>query len=207
MQCRYQRSVDFVAFGQHVPLPPQLPVDTAAEFDHLEGMRSLLWIPFGLVAAGCGSASQPVREVSSPTAPPGGVAPASFVSADPTAGPGAVPPRAIFDFTASPAEYNLKPLERWTEQEAAAEALGRIGPAAVPQLVATLRSEDPEARLQATQVLARMGSDAKEAVPDLVRLLDDPDERIRKAATRTLGRIGPDAAEAVPALMKSLLEK
>lgn len=174
-------------------------------------MRSLPWILLGLALAGCGSGAQPAREIATAVPPPGGiapppsaVAPASFVSADSAP---AAPPRAIFDFTTSPAEYNLKPLERWTEQEAAADALGRIGPAAVPELIATLRSADPEARLQATQVLARMGSDAKQAVPELIRLLDDPDERIRKAATRTLGRIGPDAAEAVPALMKSLLEK
>jgi HEAT repeat protein len=177
-------------------------------------MGSSRWIPLLLVLTGCGSGSQPAREIATAVPPPGGiapppsgVAPASFVSADSAAASAAVPPRAIFDFTTSPAEYNLKPLEHWTEQEAAADALGRIGPAAVPELIATLRSTNSEARLQATQVLARMGSDAKEAVPELIRLLDDPDERIRKAATRTLGRIGPDAAEAVPALMQSLLEK
>ncbi len=170
-------------------------------------MRCFPLVPIILLLAGCGSSGQPAREIATAVPEPGQVAPASFVSADSPAASSSTPPRPIFDYTASSAEYNLKPLDKWTEQEAAADALGRIGTAAVPQLIAALRSNDVEARLQATQVLARMGSDAKEAVPDLIRLLDDPDERIRKAATRTLGRIGPDAAEAVPALMKSLLEK
>jgi hypothetical protein len=100
----------------------------------------------------------------------------------------------------------VKPFSQWTEEDTAADALGRIGPAAVPALAEALKSEDADVRLKAVQVLARMGSDAKEAVPDLVVLLDDPDERIRKAATRTLGRIGPEAAPAVPALMRSLLQ-
>jgi hypothetical protein len=182
-------------------------VDSAAKFDHPESMRRHPWIPLVVLLAGCGGSGQPVREIATAVPEPGQVAPASFVSAETPAPNGSTPPRPIFDYTASPAEYNLKPLDKWTEQEAAADALGRIGTAAVPELIAALRSNDAEARLQATQVLARMGSDAKEAVPDLIRLLDDPDERIRKAATRTLGRIGPAAAEAVPALMKSLLEK
>jgi HEAT repeat protein len=182
-------------------------VDIDQEFDHLEVMASFRYLPLALLLAGCGSSSQPAREVATAVSPPGGVAQASFVAAEAADGAVTAPPRAIFDFNVAPAEYSLKPLSRWTEQEAAADALGRIGPAAVPELIAALRSTDAEARLQATQVLARMGSDAKEAVPDLIRLLDDPDERIRKAATRTLGRIGPDASEAVPALMKSLLEK
>ena len=101
---------------------------------------------------------------------------------------------------------SIKPLAAWTEQEAAAEALGRIGAAAVPALVESLQNPDAAVRLKAIEVLGRMGDDAKDAVPQLVRLLDDPDLNVRKAAARTLGRIGPAAQQAVPALMKSLLE-
>ena len=100
----------------------------------------------------------------------------------------------------------LKPFEQWTEQDAATDALGRIGPAAVPALVETLKSPDPAARLKGIEVLGRMGPGAAPAVPDLIRLLDDPDPEVRKAAARTLGRIGPAADAAVPALMRTLFE-
>jgi HEAT repeat protein len=100
----------------------------------------------------------------------------------------------------------LKPLERWTEQEAAADALGRIGAAAVPALIEALDNPHPAAREKAVEVLGRMGPDAAEAVPALVRLLDDPDESVRKATARTLGQIGPAAKDAVPALMQTLLK-
>ena len=99
----------------------------------------------------------------------------------------------------------LKPFEQWTEQDAATDALGRIGPAAVPALVEALRGGDSAVREKALEVLGRMGSDAEPAVPDLIWLLDDPDPAVRKAAARTLGRIGPAAQAAVPALMRSLL--
>jgi len=104
------------------------------------------------------------------------------------------------------AGQSLKPFEQWTEQDAARDALGRIGTAAVPALIEALRNLDPSVRLKAVEVLGRMGDDAAAAVPDLIKLLDDPDADVRKAATRTLGRIGPAAKSAVPALMQKLFE-
>jgi HEAT repeat protein len=100
----------------------------------------------------------------------------------------------------------LKPFEQWTEQDAASDALGRIGPAAIPSLIETLKSPDAAVRLKGVEVLGRMGSAAEPAVPDLVRLLDDADPEVRKAAARTLGRIGPTAEAAVPALMRALFD-
>jgi HEAT repeat protein len=124
------------------------------------------------------------------------------------------PPRLLPQSIISRASYSgpvsestaLKPFERWTEQDAAEDALGRIGAAAVPSLVAALHDAHPSVRLKAVEVLGRMGEDAAAAVPDLVLLLDDPDESVQKAATRTLGRIGPAAKTAVPALMRKLFE-
>jgi hypothetical protein len=160
-------------------------------------MRSdLLALPLAIICSGCFTA-QPTKSIATPVQPPG---------PEYTSTAARQPPRPIYDHNVAPAQYYIRPLAEWTPQETAADALGRIGPPAVPSLIEALKSPDPEARLQAAQVLARMGSDAKEAVPDLIRLLDDPDERIRKAATRALGRIGPDAAAAVPALMRTLLE-
>lgn len=149
--------------------------------------------------AGCSDLTgEPTRQITSPS-PPG-----TFYTSVPIAGE--VAQAAYLEPAKRIEPAAIKPFEAWSEQEAAADALGRIGPAAVPALIQALHSPDADVRLKATEVLARMGSDAKEAVPDLVLLLDDPDERIRKAATRTLGRIGPESANAVPALMRSLLQ-
>jgi HEAT repeat protein len=104
-----------------------------------------------------------------------------------------------------PVGPRIKPFDQWTEQDVAADALGRIGTPAVPALIEVLQNADPEARLKAIEVLGRMGDDAKDAVPELTRLLDDPDPRVRKAAARTVGHIGPAAQDAVPALMQTLL--
>jgi len=100
----------------------------------------------------------------------------------------------------------IKPFPEWSEQEAAADALGRIGSAAVPTLIDALHSPDRAVRIKAIEVLGRMGSDAKDAVPQLVKLLDDPDEAVRKSASRTLGRIGPLADSAVPSLVRTLFQ-
>lgn len=107
---------------------------------------------------------------------------------------------------ARPVMAEIRPFEQWTEQEAAADALGRIGASAIPYLQQALRSPDRHVKMQAVQVLARMGSDAKPAVNDLIPLLDDPDPEVRKETVRTLGRIGPEAAAAIPALMRSLVQ-
>jgi hypothetical protein len=96
--------------------------------------------------------------------------------------------------------------EKWDMQETAARSLGRIGPAAVPELILALQDPNPLLRRQAASVLARIGPDAKSAVPALTALLDDPDERVRKTATYALGQIGPAAAEAVPVLMQVIRE-
>jgi hypothetical protein len=169
----------------------------------------------GCLGAGCFGPTQPTRSIAtnpgppepgaakSPSDPPPS-APPEYIS---TSGVPLQPVRTIRDSQVRLAEHSsLLPLEAWTEQQAAADALGRIGPPAVPPLVAALESSDPQTRLRAAEVLARMGSDAKDAAPALTRLLDDPDEQIRKAATRALGRIGPAAEEAVPALVRALLE-
>jgi HEAT repeat protein len=73
---------------------------------------------------------------------------------------------------------------------APADALGRIGPAAVPDLVKTL--DDPDARMRAGAVraLGAIGRPAKKAVPALERLSEkDPDETVREAAGMALKAI------------------
>jgi hypothetical protein len=174
--------------------------------------RALVWA-IGLAAlAGCGwfssGPSQQVR-LPEPATAPAPVMPGTSDGGPAAASPSGTVQRASFEqpapLTAPSTARLLRPFPEWSEQEAAAEALGRIGAAAVPQLVAALRSEDPEVRLKAAEVLGRMGPEAAEAVEELVRLVDDPDVRVRKAAIRTLGQIGPAAKDAVPVLMQRLL--
>ncbi len=104
-----------------------------------------------------------------------------------------------------PSGVSLSFYRSWGVKETAVDALGRIGEAAVPQLIAALSDADPHVRAQAGRALARIGPPAKEAVPILTQRLDDPDEDVRQAAARALGQIGPAAADAVPALV-SLIE-
>jgi HEAT repeat protein len=93
-----------------------------------------------------------------------------------------------------------------TEQELAANALGRIGKPAVPMLMSALRHRDPRVRHHAAVVLAKIGPDAAQAAPALTAALDDEELLVRKAASRALGEIGPAAQEAIPALMRTLVQ-
>src|SRR4051812_31593629 len=92
-------------------------------------------------------------------------------------------------------------------QVAAADALGRIGLPAVPQLAQALLDTDSAVRLQACRALAYMGSRAANAVPALERALSDPEVTVREEAAIALGQIGPAAEPAVPTLMQMLRSK
>jgi len=170
------------------------------------------WLLLAALAAlaGCSRGSQgPTKEVQVPNGGPPVLTSAERTAEELTAAKR--PPRTIAQasFTQPVEEAPpIKPFEQWTEQEAAGDALGRIGAAAVPDLVQALQSQDSAVRLKAIEVLGRMGSDADAdgAVPHLVKLLDDPDPAVRKASARTLGLIGPAAKDAVPALMRKLLQ-
>jgi hypothetical protein len=162
-----------------------------------------------LFTAGCGQLRpQPTKQIIVPGGGPPVLTSEEFldqryqVSAQ---SPRAVAP-AAFEQPAEPPRM-LRAQAVWTEQEAAADALGRIGAPAVPALIDTLQSPVGSVRLKAVEVLARMGPEALAAVPRLIELLDDPDPTVRKAAARALGQIGPLAQDAVPALMQRLVER
>ena len=92
------------------------------------------------------------------------------------------------------------------EKDAAARALGRIGPAAknaVPFLVTAMRTET---RRSAARALGRMGATAVLAVPDLVGMLA-AEPFLSSLATQVLGSIGPGARAVVPALINRLNHK
>ena len=97
----------------------------------------------------------------------------------------------------------IRPRDEFTVDETAADALARIGPAAVPQVLAMLQHSDPQLRARAAKILSRIGPESKPAVPLLIALLNDGDEDVRKSAAHALGQIGPAAAEAVPALVRA----
>ena len=98
-------------------------------------------------------------------------------------------------------------IQVWTVKETAADALGRIGEAAVPALIDALHHPDPEVREQAGRALSLIGPKATAAVPELIKLLDDDAEPVRRQAARALGQIGPAAKDAIPALIKQLEHK
>lgn len=82
----------------------------------------------------------------------------------------------------------LKAVDPYRRNAFAAEILGRVGPPAIPALIATLKGGQHQIAEIASDVLVRIGAPA---VPALTALLDDPDEATRDRAARTFGRIAP----------------
>ncbi len=70
----------------------------------------------------------------------------------------------------------------------------------VPRLVATVKGDNPIARLSAMKTLGRFGPMAEPAVPTLIAALDDEEEIVREGAALALAKIGPRAKDAIPAL-------
>jgi len=168
----------------------------------------LLLLQCLLLAAGCGRGQfGPTKEIEVPSGGRPVLTSAERIEKEHPAAERLRGPVALATFEQPLAEPQpIKSFDAWSEQEAATDALGRIGAAAVPALLQALQNPDKSVRLKAIDVLARMGAGASDAVPQLIGLLDDPDPAIRKAAARTLGHIGPAAKDAVPALMRTLLE-
>ncbi len=101
----------------------------------------------------------------------------------------------------------IRSYPEWDLEQAAADALGRIGAPAVSELTRALRDIDPDRRQRAARILARIGPPAVAAVPELTKALQDADPLVRKLAARALGQVGPDAAVGVPALIELLNEE
>lgn len=86
-------------------------------------------------------------------------------------------------------------------QQAAADALVRIGPKAVPALVAGVGNEKPAVKRLAVASLARIGPGAVDAVEVLRGAFKDKDTDTRIHAAHALGKIGPGAKTALPDLI------
>jgi HEAT repeat protein len=86
----------------------------------------------------------------------------------------------------------------------AAQALAKIGPAAIPALIGALKDRDEETQSDATRALSLMG---QAAVPALMKALRDEESTVRKGAAHALTRIDPTAKEAIRALIATLENK
>ena len=88
----------------------------------------------------------------------------------------------------------------------AALALGKIGPDAVPALIAVLKDKKAEKAWQyAATALKVIGPGAKEAVPVLVEIAKSSKDMLAPLlAVDALGAVGPAAKDAVPTLVDLL---
>ena len=70
-------------------------------------------------------------------------------------------------------------------------ALSRIGPAAIPPLIAVLDADDSPLRAGAAKALGGMGPAAKQAIPALRENLGHGDEVVRQESIEAIALIGP----------------
>ena len=84
----------------------------------------------------------------------------------------------------------------------ALDALVQHGEAGLAILLPLLKDENLQMRMQATITVGRFGKHAAPAVPQLIELLKDPQQAIHHNVVMALGSIGPAAKNAVPALVE-----
>jgi HEAT repeat protein len=92
-----------------------------------------------------------------------------------------------------------------TVRRDAAFALGCVGKAAVPPLLAALK--DKEIRVGAMDAIGRVGYEAGDATPALVALLKDSDPLVRGGAVAALGHLGSAAKAALPDMIAALKDE
>jgi HEAT repeat protein len=87
----------------------------------------------------------------------------------------------------------------------AVQALGNVGPDAVPQLAQALSHLNLDARRAAEVCFAvtYRPADAAAAIPALTAMLKDPEPSLRVDAANALTSFGPAAASAIPALIEA----
>ena len=97
-------------------------------------------------------------------------------------------------------------LRRSDHAIAASAVLSRIGPAAVPALLAVLEDSGGDLRAWSAWTLGGIAAGAEETVPALERRLRDPDDIVRAAAADALGCMGPAARAFLPAVERLALD-
>lgn len=89
-------------------------------------------------------------------------------------------------------------------REAAAHAIGLMGPDALPMLTEMLTHPDKYVRRHAAWALGKLGPLAGPALPALCEALKDPDPRTASGIAQALGNMGADGADAVPSLAEAM---
>jgi HEAT repeat protein len=84
---------------------------------------------------------------------------------------------------------------------AATQALAKIGPGALPALLAGLKDASADARWSSAVVLGTIKAEPRRTVPALTAALRDPDGFVRIKAAQALGAFGPEARSAIPELL------
>lgn len=100
----------------------------------------------------------------------------------------------------------IKAFEEESIAQTAAAAFAEVGPDGVVRLIETLAHEQPGVRAAAADAIGRIGPAASEAVPHLVRLFKDNDHNVRYRAVLALDAFGQEASPAVPGLIELMLD-
>lgn len=122
----------------------------------------------------------------------------------------AVRQQALFNLSATPGDLSkhldeIKPLLKDPQvvvRRAAVSALGRMGEAGLPDLIALLKDGDAVIRSNAAGALRLLGPAAKKAFDELVSLAGkDPDLNVRRNAVTALGALGKDSVAPLARLL------
>jgi HEAT repeat protein len=111
--------------------------------------------------------------------------------------------RLPVETTADSLGTSVKTDESAAVRAAAANALGRMGPAAkiaVPALLAALKDKEPGPRAAAAQAVGLVQAEPEDAMPLLVDALNDSDRNVRLAVMAGLAQYGPKAQRAAAGL-------
>jgi len=87
-------------------------------------------------------------------------------------------------------------------RENVTDALIRLGPDAVPQLIKTLEDQDHPACRDAAEIIEKIGPAARPGLPGLIKALKHEDASVRSRASVALKGIGPEAIPEVIGLLK-----
>jgi HEAT repeat protein len=89
-------------------------------------------------------------------------------------------------------------------REAAAHAVGQMGPDALPVLSEMLSHDDKYVRRNAAWAMGKLGPLARPALTYLCAALKDNDPRTASGIAQALGNMGADGADAIPALAEAM---